>query len=201
MSDASGRVDVDLRGAEDFTANPYPYYAKLRAAGPVHTVRTDDIERFWLVVGYDEARAALADQRLGKHWRGLPGAPDQSAPIFANMLELDAPHHTRLRKLVAREFTARRVEALRPRVQQITDELLDAMVPSGHADLVDALAFPLPMTVICELIGVPDLDRELFHAAVERRHLSGHTAGGGRDGGRHGGVSRRTHRGQTMLTR
>lgn len=162
MSDASGRADVDLRGLEDFTANPYPYYAKLRAAGPVHTVRTDDIERVWLVVGYDEARAALADQRLGKDWRGLPGAPAESAPIFANMLELDAPHHTRLRKLVAREFTARRVEALRPRVQQITDELLDAMVPSGHADLVDALAFPLPMTVICELIGVPDLDREVF---------------------------------------
>ncbi|MFJ1614181.1 cytochrome P450 [Streptomyces sp. NPDC088251] len=162
MSDASGCVDVDLRGVEDFTADPYPYYAKLRAAGPVHTVRTDDIERAWLVVGYDEARAALADQRLGKDWRGLPGAPVESSPIFANMLELDAPHHTRLRKLVAREFTARRVEALRPRVQQITDELLDAMVPSGRADLVDALAFPLPMTVICELIGVPDLDRELF---------------------------------------
>ncbi|WP_406384881.1 cytochrome P450 [Streptomyces sp. NBC_01618] len=162
MSDASDRVDVDLRGVEGFTANPYPYYAKLRAAGPVHTVRTDVSERVWLVVGYDEARAALADQRLGKDWRRLPGAPAQSAPIFANMLELDAPDHTRLRKLVAREFTARRIEALRPRVQQITDELLDAMVPSRHADLVDALAFPLPMTVICELIGVPDLDREVF---------------------------------------
>ncbi|MFF1647481.1 cytochrome P450 [Streptomyces sp. NPDC058240] len=164
MSDASGRaeVDVDLRGFADFTANPYPYYEKLRAAGPVHTVRTDEFERVWLVVGYDEARAVLADQRFAKDWRGLPGAPAESDPIFLNMLELDAPHHTRLRKLVAREFTARRVEALRPRVQQITDELLDTMVPAGRADLVDALAFPLPMTVICELIGVPDLDRDAF---------------------------------------
>ncbi|MFI5774229.1 cytochrome P450 [Streptomyces sp. NPDC051658] len=164
MSDASGRaeVDVDLRGFADFTANPYPYYEKLRAAGPVHTVRTDEFERVWLVVGYEEARAVLADQRFAKDWRGLPGAPAESDPIFLNMLELDAPHHTRLRKLVAREFTARRVEALRPRVQQITDELLDAMVPAGRADLVDALAFPLPMTVICELIGVPDLDRDAF---------------------------------------
>ncbi|GGV83160.1 cytochrome P450 [Streptomyces gelaticus] len=164
MSDASGRaeVDVDLRGFADFTANPYPYYEKLRAAGPVHTVRTEEFERVWLVVGYEEARATLADPRFAKDWRGLPGAPAESDPIFLNMLELDAPHHTRLRKLVAREFTARRVEALRPRVQQITDELLDAMVPAGRADLVDALAFPLPMTVICELIGVPDLDRGAF---------------------------------------
>ncbi|MEU9566214.1 cytochrome P450 [Streptomyces sp. NPDC048161] len=171
MSDVSGHaevvgghaeVDVDLRGLADFTANPYPYYEKLRAAGPVHTVRTDEFDRVWLVVGYDEARAALADPRFAKDWRGLPGAPVESDPIFLNLLELDAPRHTRLRRLVAREFTARRVEALRPRVQQITDELLDAMVPAGSADLVDALAFPLPMTVICELIGVPDLDRDAF---------------------------------------
>ncbi|MGW0783252.1 cytochrome P450 family protein [Streptomyces sp. NPDC002913] len=153
---------VDLRGAEDFSANPYPYYAKMRAEGPVHAVRTDDFERIWMVVGYEEARAALADQRFSKDWRtnGLWSA--QSNPINANMLEMDAPHHTRLRKLVAREFTARRIEALRPRVEEITEGLLDAMVPSGSADLVDAFAFPLPMTVICELLGVPDMDREAF---------------------------------------
>ncbi|MGW1814919.1 cytochrome P450 family protein [Streptomyces sp. NPDC002125] len=153
---------IDLRGAEDFSANPYPYYAKMRAEGPVHAVRTDDFERIWMVVGYEEARAALADQRFSKDWRtnGLWSA--QSNPINANMLEMDAPHHTRLRKLVAREFTARRIEALRPRVEEITGSLLDAMVPSGSADLVDAFAFPLPMTVICELLGVPDIDREAF---------------------------------------
>ncbi|MFD0020809.1 cytochrome P450 [Streptomyces sp. NPDC058382] len=155
-------VDADLRGVADFTANPYPYYAKMRADGPVHTVRTDDFDRVWLVVGYDEGRAVLADQRFGKDWRALPGQSGVGDPINANMLELDAPDHTRLRKLVAREFTPRRIEALRPRVRQITDGLLDAMVPAGRADLVDALAFPLPMTVICELIGVPDLDRDAF---------------------------------------
>lgn len=155
-------VDVDLRGIQDFTANPYPYYAKMRAEGPVHTIRTDDFERVWLIVGYEEGRAALADQRLGKDWRTTQYATGAGDPINANMLEMDAPHHTRLRRLVAREFTARRIESLRPRVQQITDELLDAMVPVGHGDLVDALAFPLPMTVICELIGVPDLDRNEF---------------------------------------
>ncbi|WP_406456616.1 cytochrome P450 [Streptomyces sp. NBC_00876] len=155
-------VDEDLRGVAGFTADPYPHYARMRAAGPVHTVRTDEFDRVWLVVGYDEGRAVLADQRFGKNWRTLPGQTAVGEPISAHMLEMDAPDHTRLRKLVAREFTSRRIEALRPRVQQITDELLDLMHPAGQADLVDALAFPLPMTVICELIGVPDLDRSAF---------------------------------------
>lgn len=155
---------LDLRELPDFTANPYPYYAKLRAEGPVHTVRTEQMERIWLIVGYEEARAALADQRFGKDWRATGRWADEVNPISSNMLELDAPHHTRLRWLVAREFTPRRIEALRPRVTEITTELLDAMVPAGSADLVDALAFPLPMTVICELLGVPDIDRDAFRA-------------------------------------
>ncbi|MGP3636552.1 cytochrome P450 family protein [Streptomyces sp. 24-1644] len=153
---------VDLREAHDFTANPYPYYAKMRAEGPVHTLRAEGFDRIWLIVGYEEARAALADQRFSKDWRTGDTWSASAGSINANMLEMDAPRHTRLRKLVAREFTARRVEALRPRVQQVTDQLLDAMLPAGRADLVDALAFPLPMTVICELIGVPDLDRDAF---------------------------------------
>ncbi|MFH9612710.1 cytochrome P450 family protein [Streptomyces pratensis] len=153
---------VDLRGALDFSANPYPYYAKLRAEGPAHPVRTDDFERVWMIVGYEEARAALADQRFSKDWRTADAWSASGNPINANMLETDAPHHTRLRRLVAREFTARRIEAMRPRVEQITAGLLDAMVPAGSADLVDAFAFPLPMTVICELLGVPDIDRDAF---------------------------------------
>lgn len=157
---------VDLREhTEEFTANPYPYYAKLRESGPAHLVRTADVEEMLLVVGYEEARQALADPRLSKNWRNFEmwsGEPDNA--VNANMLEADPPHHTRLRKLVTREFTARRVEAMRPRVQQITDELLDSMTAKGSssADLVDAFAFPLPMTVICELLGVPDLDRDRF---------------------------------------
>ncbi|MEU2147184.1 MULTISPECIES: cytochrome P450 family protein [Streptomyces albovinaceus subgroup] len=155
-------AELDLRDLPDFTADPYPYYAKLRAEGPVHTVRTEHLERLWLIVGHEEGRTALADQRLGKDWRPRGGWKASEAPLNANMLELDAPHHTRLRRLVVREFTARRIEALRPRVTEITDRLLDAMVPQGSADLVDALAFPLPMTVICELLGVPDIDRDAF---------------------------------------
>ncbi|MGW7051580.1 cytochrome P450 family protein [Streptomyces sp. NPDC054887] len=158
---------VDLRGhAEELAANPYPYYAKLREAGPAHLIRTAEVDRVWLIVGHDEARRALADPRLSKDWRTSDLWQAGAEPLNANMLETDPPHHTRLRKLVAGEFTPRRIEALRPRIQHVTDELLDAMTSgeSRTADLVEALAFPLPMTVICELLGVPDLDRASFRA-------------------------------------
>ncbi|MGW3008631.1 cytochrome P450 family protein [Streptomyces sp. NPDC001219] len=160
-------VDLEAYG-KDFTTDPYPYYAKLRAQGPVHRVRLPYGQEGWLVVGHRAARAALSDARLNKDWRktGLQNDAGEESALWTSMLDADPPHHTRLRKLVAKEFTSRRVEALRPRVQQITDELLDAMLaaPEGRADLVEALAFPLPMTVICELLGVPTVDREAFRA-------------------------------------
>ncbi|MFD9406327.1 cytochrome P450 [Streptomyces sp. NPDC059989] len=156
---------VDLGAhAEEFNADPYPFYAALRSAGPVHRVMLGG-DRSWLVVGHEEARQALNHPALSKDWLGseLFGNTPASAAA-SNMLEADPPHHTRLRRLVAREFTPRRIEALRPRVQEVTDELLDAMAaaPDRRADLIAALAVPLPMTVICELLGVPDLDRERF---------------------------------------
>ena len=156
---------IDLsEHAEQFNADPYPVYAKLRAAGPAHLVRTPAGGDVWLIVGYEEARAALGDPRLSKDWRAVAEEGYVELPVSANMLETDPPHHTRLRKLVAREFTPRRIEALRPRVQEITDQLVATMLaaPDRTADLVDSLAFPLPMTVICELLGVPDLDQEAF---------------------------------------
>ncbi|UQW99698.1 cytochrome P450 [Streptomyces sp. RerS4] len=159
-------VDISSH-AEEFNADPYPFYAKLRAAGPVHRIGSDspDDAPYWLVVGHDEARQALTHPALLKDWRASGMHPGiEATAVNANMLESDPPHHTRLRRLVAREFTARRVEALRPRVRRITDELLDAMAarPERAADLIESFAFPLPMTVICELLGVPDLDREHF---------------------------------------
>ncbi|NUK04459.1 cytochrome P450 [Streptomyces lunaelactis] len=154
-------VDLGEYGA-DFVANPYPYYARLRESGPVHEVRLPNGEEIWLIVGHEEARAALADPRLSKSPATVGGTMLDERVIGPNLLVLDPPDHTRLRRLVAREFTARRVEGLRPRIQQITDGLLDAMLPAGHGDLVDALAFPLPIIVICELLGVPAADREAF---------------------------------------
>jgi cytochrome P450 len=154
-------VDLGEYGA-DFTANPYPYYARLRESGPVHEVRMAGGEQFWLIVGHEEARAALADPRLSKSPATVGTMMLDEEVVGPNLLVLDPPDHTRLRKLVAREFTGRRVESLRPRIQQITDELLDEMLPAGHGDLVDALAFPLPIIVICELLGVPAADRDAF---------------------------------------
>ncbi|MFJ6948114.1 cytochrome P450 [Streptomyces wuyuanensis] len=156
-------IDLGEYGA-DFTADPYPYYEKLREAGPVHEVVSPYGDRVWLVVGHEEARAALADPRLSKSPGTLGLKMLDEELIGPYLLVLDPPDHTRLRRLVSREFTARRVEALRPRVRAITDELVGAMLPAGRADLVDALAFPLPITVICELLGVPAADRDRFRA-------------------------------------
>ncbi|MFD9885815.1 cytochrome P450 [Streptomyces alboflavus] len=159
------RVDLAAYGAR-FTTDPYSVYADLRARGPVHRVRIphqDDGADCYLIVGYEEARAAFADPRLAKS-SAVAGVqlPEEEA-LGTNLLMADPPQHTRLRKLIAREFTARRVEALRPRIHEITDGLLDAMLAAGdRADLIEAFAFPLPITVICELLGVPDMDRAAF---------------------------------------
>ncbi|WP_116214529.1 cytochrome P450 family protein [Streptomyces olivoreticuli] len=165
-TDTGELVDLAAMGQE-FARDPYRVYAELRAIGPVHRVRMPEGAEAWLVVGYDEVRATLNDPRLSKDW--LTAADDVGLiPVASgpHMLIQDAPHHTRLRKLVTKEFTPRRVEAMAPQVQRMTDELLDAMAaaPDRRTDLVDALSFPLPMGVICELLGVPSLDREAFRA-------------------------------------
>ncbi|MPY63077.1 cytochrome P450 family protein [Streptomyces spongiae] len=150
-----------------FTEDPHPVYAELRTRGPVHRVRlpgADAHHEVWLVVGYEEARAALADPRLAKDGSKIDVTFLDEELIGKYLLVTDPPRHTRLRRLIAREFTARRVEGLRPRVQEITDSLLDAMLPRGRADLVESFAYPLPLTVICELLGVPELDRKAFRA-------------------------------------
>lgn len=154
-------IELGEYGA-DFTANPYPYYAKLREAGPVHEVRLPDGFQFWLVVGHEEARAALADPRLAKSPSVIGVRPPEEDVIGVHLLSADGTDHTRLRRLVTAEFTGRRVEGLRPRIERLTHELADAMEPAGRADLVDAYAFPLPITVICELLGVPAEDRDTF---------------------------------------
>ncbi|MEU8960321.1 cytochrome P450 [Streptomyces sp. NPDC048491] len=159
-------VIVDLAAlGEEFTRDPYRVYAELRAQGPVHRIRMPEGAEAWLVVGYEAGRAALADGRLSKEWRNAaPGLGVKPVSAGITMLSSDAPDHTRLRKLVTRAFTPRRVDELAPRVQEMTDGFVDAMLaaPDRRADLVEALSFPLPITVICELIGVPALDQDAF---------------------------------------
>ncbi|MDH6213376.1 cytochrome P450 family protein [Streptomyces pseudovenezuelae] len=157
---------IDLgKFGDGFREDPHPVYARLRERGPVHRVRLpvpDAHHETWLVVGYEEARAALADPRLAKDATKIGVRFLDEELIGKNVLTTDPPQHTRLRALVSRSFTMRRVEELRPRIQQITDELLDEMLPLGRADLVDSFAYPLPITVICELLGVPEMDRTEF---------------------------------------
>lgn len=148
---------------EDFTADPYTAFTALRSRGPVHYVRFPTGDESWLVVGHEEVRAAFADPRFRNDVRHSADFEDDGLyAVGRNMLQVDPPDHTRLRTLVAREFTARRVQALRPRVQEAADALLDAVDADGRADLVAAYAYPLPLTIICELLGVPEADRAAF---------------------------------------
>ncbi|MBW4720084.1 cytochrome P450 family protein [Saccharothrix obliqua] len=158
---------------DEYFQDPHAIHAAMRVKGAARQVVLPRGLKVWLVTRYDEARTALADPRFSKDYTGFqplferhytgestPGLADQS--LAKHMLNTDPPNHSRLRKLVTKAFTARRVEQLRPRIQQITDELLDAVAGQRDVDLIEALAFPLPITVICELLDVPLSDRDDF---------------------------------------
>src|SRR3954471_16710708 len=150
--------------------DPYPLFARVQADDPVHQVTLADGHRAWLIVRHAEAKAALSHAGLSKDMHaalardgavvseGLPG------PGFArHMLSVDPPDHTRLRRLASAAFSRSRIEALRPRVQVIANDLLDDLAVGGDVvDLVKGFAFPLPFTVISELLGVPVSDQSRF---------------------------------------
>lgn len=143
--------------SKQFFADPHPVQAQLRVEAPVHRVRIPGGRSVWVVTRYADARAALTDPRLAK---GI----DPDEPPISHMLNNDPPEHTRLRRPLARAFTARRVEQLRPRIEEIADELLDALAGRDEVDLIAEFALPLPVTVICELLGVPERDRPELRA-------------------------------------
>jgi cytochrome P450 len=152
----------------DFYQDPRKLYALLREQAPVREVVLPNGLPGWLVTSYDDARALLADPRISKDYHRAiellqPEVAAQFAsPLHAHMLNTDPPDHTRLRKLVTGAFTARTVEGLRSRIEQAAVALLDAMPGGATADLISAYALPLPVTVICDLLGVPGGDRESF---------------------------------------
>jgi cytochrome P450 len=146
----------------EYLNDPHTAHALLRDAYPAAPVVMPRGNRAWMITGYEDVRAALADPRLLKDARKLPGG--QPGALGSHMLSTDPPDHARLRRLVAAAFTARRVEELRPRITAITTGLLDALEGRESADLVSDFAFPLPVTVICELLGVPPGDRADFGA-------------------------------------
>ena len=151
-----------------FLANPYPVFHQLRATAPVFKSPYNR----WFVTKYDDTQLLLRDRRFGKDFdnpdalmqRFGPTALQEPAVVELShmMLMRDPPDHTRLRGLVTQAFTARRIEALRARVQELTDRLLDKVIPLGRMDAIRDLAFPLPVIVICELLGIPEEDQARF---------------------------------------
>jgi cytochrome P450 len=155
-----------------FKANPYPFYARLRAESPVHRVTLPDKRTAWLVTRYDDVTMVLKDQRFAKdrfnvltaeQIAKLPWVPSFFEPLASNMLEKDPPDHTRLRLLVQKVFTPRLIEQMRPRIQTLTDELIDAGRHRGRMDLIRDYALPIPTTIIAEMLGIRSEDRRKFH--------------------------------------
>ncbi len=144
-------------------------YAELRRRGAVHRVRIWGEVDVWMVTSYAEARRLLTDPRLKKHGPTAsslfpPSTTTIGSVVGDNMLFRDPPDHTRLRRLVTAAFTAHAVRALRPAIEGVADDLLDALsrqVP-GRVDLMQSFAQPLPLRVISELLGVPEESRERF---------------------------------------
>ena len=159
----------------DYIRDPYPFYERLRNTDPVHLTE----HRSYLASRHAEASLVLRDKRFGKDFVERTvrryGPKIMEEPIFRSMshwmLQQDPPDHTRLRGLVVKAFTARRVEDMRPRIQQVVDQTIDAVIDSGHMDLIEDFAFRLPVTIICDMLGIPEEHREAFYK-------------GARDGGR-----------------
>ena len=151
----------------EFIRNPYPHYERMRSTDPVHLTPLG----VYVCSRHAEASLVVRDKRFGKDYvertirRYGPKIMDE--PVFRSMshwmLQQDPPDHTRLRGLVVKAFTARRVEDMRPRIQQIVDETLDRIIPQGKMDLIEDFAFRLPVTIICDMLGIPEEHREVFY--------------------------------------
>ena len=152
-----------------FKANPYPFYARMRAETPVFQASVPFIGRGWLVTRYEDVATMAKDDRFSRDIRplvrGLPGFV--LVPLTRQMLSQNPPDHTRLRKLVSQAFTPRRIERLRDRIQAVCDGLLDAAPRTASFDLVRDYALRIPLTVIAELLGIPKQDRQRFHRLTQ----------------------------------
>jgi cytochrome P450 PksS len=164
-------IVVDLTSPA-FRADPYPTYARWRVEAPVFRVKLPDKQNAWLVTRYDDAVTVLKDPRFVNDWRKaltpeqaarMPWMPRTFQTVQRNMLNMDEPDHTRLRGLVHKAFTPRLVANMLERIQSLTEESLNAVQARGRMDLIRDYALPLPTTIIAEMMGVPDQDRNKFH--------------------------------------
>jgi cytochrome P450 PksS len=172
----SNAIDAPDLASPRFKADPYPFYARLRAEAPVWRTTLPDRRAAWLVTRYEDVAKVLREDTFAKNKLNAMD-PEQRAktlwipnflkPLERNMLDLDDPDHARLRALVSKAFTPRLVEQLRGRIEVLCEELLDAMKRKGERrgqiELVADYALPLPATVIAELLGVPAEDHAKFH--------------------------------------
>jgi cytochrome P450 len=154
-----------------FIVDPYPVYTELRERAPVLYHEPTD---HWLISRHRDVDALLRDRRFGRTYLHVAGHGEMGRPepppvqnpfwwlINNGILDMEPPRHTRVRRLVSKAFTPRTLEALRPKIQEITDELVDRVQGAGEFDLIAEIAEPLPVTVIAELLGVPEPDRHLL---------------------------------------
>jgi cytochrome P450 len=155
--------------APEFIRDPYPHYERLRNTDPMHLTPLG----MYVASRHAEASLVLRDKRFGKDFVERStrryGPKIMEEPVFRSMshwmLQQDPPDHTRLRGLVVKAFTARRVEDMRPRIQEIVDQTLDRVAPQGHMDLIEDFAFRLPVTIICDMLGIPEEHREVFYSS------------------------------------
>lgn len=161
-----------LEITDDFYQDPHRVYRELRQRGPIHRIRWDGVLG-WLVVDHEVAKKAFLEPNISKRLGSPEGqaalAKNDAADMFSsavndNLLFSDPPQHSRLRRLVAKAFASRAMVDLGPRITEIADEMLDAMAGKQDVDLLDSYAFPLPIAVICELLGVPDDDKDAFRS-------------------------------------
>src|SRR6266849_4295335 len=169
MAMAQTTADRPLLDLTDprFLSEPYPFYRLLRERAPVWRSPTG----LWVLSRHSDIAAVLKDSRFGHDFEGKLSDPRERSdlleePVFRglrlSMLVRDPPDHTRLRGLVAKAFTARRLEAMRPKIEALVETLLDAVAPQGRMDVIADFARPLPVLVICDLLGIPEADRPRF---------------------------------------
>jgi cytochrome P450 len=161
-----------------FKADPFPFYRRLREQHPVAQVRLRDGKPAWLITRYPDVQAALRDDRLSKNpfatlsaeeqRKKLPWMPKFLLPLASSMLDRDPPDHTRLRALVSTAFTPRFIEDLRSRIEALCQRYLEPLRPRGVTDLVEDFALPLPLTVIADMLAVPEADRRRFQRWSQR---------------------------------
>ena len=171
--------EVDLMDA-DLLGDPFAGYGRVREQSPIARIPMPGIGVVWALTRHQDARAMLGDARFaitsGSFIRP-PGIPEHCLPYLRTMSEVDGPEHARLRRLAAPAFTARRAAALRGRITAIVDRLLDDL--PEETDLLASFAKPLPMEVICELVGIPEQDRPQWReagAAVAAGSMEGFVA-------------------------